>query len=230
MTNLTREIEKALDRNPCLQKCFSNNLINNRALAKFLIKEYGIKATIDATISALRRYEPDGHEKFYMNAYKTIGKIITISTRSKLVSISVIKDSEIQQMLSQLFSIIHYNRGEVLRIVQADESINIIFDEKNYESIEQILPHDKMKVIDKNLAEINVHQHPDTKYTPGIMAIISNDLAMNNINIIGTISCFPEWIWIVEEKDLLNAYDVIHRLWQEFRKRYNINEKNLKNI
>jgi aspartokinase len=186
-----------------------------------------INATLDATISALRRYEPDGHAETNANANKTIGKIITISTRSKLISITVVKDSDIQQLLPKLFSIVHYNRGDVLRIVQADESIKILFDEKNFEEIEQIIPREKIKETDKNLAEINIHQYPDAKYTPGVIAIISNDLAMNNINIIDTVSCFPEMIWIVEEKDLLNAYDVIYRSWQEFRKRYHINEKPL---
>jgi hypothetical protein len=38
---------------------------------------------------------------------------------------------------------------------------------------------------------------------------------MNNINIIETVSCFPEWIWIVEEKDLLTTYKVIYQLWRE---------------
>jgi len=228
MTNLTIEIQKIVERCPCIKKCMYYNLINTRALAKYIIEENQINATLDAVISALRRYDPNGHSEIYANAHRVIGKIITISTRSKLMSISVTKDSDIQQILPQMFTIIHYNRGDVLRIVQADESIKILIDEKNLEKVEQIIPTHKIIGMDKNLAEINVHQHPDTKYTPGVMATISNDLAMNNINVIETISCFPEWIWIIEEKDLLIAYSVIYRLWQEFRKRYFLNKSNVK--
>jgi aspartokinase len=190
-------------------------LINIRALADYIITEEKVDGTIDAVISALRRYEPDGHEEIYANAQKIIGKIISISTRSKIISISLVKDSKIQQLLPQLFSIIHYNRGDVLRIAQADESIKILIDGRNLEKIQKLIPKELIKGVEKNLAEINVHQHPDTIYTPGVIAIISNDLAMNNINIIETVSCFPEWIWIVEEKDLLTTYKVIYQLWRE---------------
>jgi hypothetical protein len=46
------------------------------------------------------------------------------------------------------------------------------------------------------------------------MAISAHELAIHNINILEAMSCFPELLFIVDEKDLLKAYQVLYHLWQ----------------
>lgn len=214
MTNIAEEVRKFMNRQLYLQQSFQMGIINYRALAKIIISTQKINGTIDSVISALRRYESKENKELYKKAVKIFEKTITISTRSKLVRILIIKEDKIQQILPQIFSIVNYAQGDVLRITQADKSLCLIFDQKNFENILKLIPKKFIKAVDKNLAEINLYLHPDTKHTPGITAILSNDLAMNHINIIGTISCNPEWIWIVEEKDLIKTYNVFYQLWQ----------------
>ena len=92
------------------------------------IKEKKIDATLDGVSSAIRRYKLDHYDEIFTMANKIVS-LGEISTRGKLANIAVIKDAEIQQILPQLFSIIHYNRGDVLRIIQADEAIKILVNE-----------------------------------------------------------------------------------------------------
>ena len=77
---------------------------------------------------------------------------------------------------------------------------------KNLEKILNILPNDKILLIDENLAEINLHLDNDAKDTPGILAIITNELALNGISVVEVLSCFPELLWFVYQNDLLKAY------------------------
>jgi hypothetical protein len=56
--------------------------------------------------------------------------------------------------------------------------------------------------------------HPDARAVPGVLAISALELAIHNINLLEAMSCFPEWLWFVDEKDLLKAYHVLHQLWQ----------------
>ena len=104
-----------------------------------------------------------------------------LSTKSRLANIAVIKDSEIQELLPKLFSIIQFNRGDVLRIIQADEAIKILVNEKNLEKVKDLLPKNKIIKVDQNLAELNIHLHPDAIKTPGLTAAISTELAMDSI-------------------------------------------------
>jgi aspartokinase len=211
MTNITHEVLKVLDNNPSIRRCMSHGLINTTALAKYIIKEKNIDASLDAVSSAIRRYKLEK----YNETFDTANKIVSfgeLSTKSKLANIAVIKDTEIQELLPKLFSIIKFNRGDALRIIQADEAIKILVNEKNLEKVKDLLPKRKIIKIDRNLAELNIHLHPEAVRTPGIIAVISNELALNNINVMEFMSCVPEMLWFVKEKDILKAHNVMFNL------------------
>ena len=216
--NIIDEVNEVLNRNPCIRMNMGKGLINIRALARYIIKERKLETTLDAVISAIRRYEMKSEEKLFENAYDIITKTIAISTKTPLASISLIKDTEVQGLLPKLFSIIHYNQGDVLRIIQADESIKIIVDEKNLENAKNLFPEGKINRIKRNLGEINAHMHPDGEHVLGIVAITLNELAINGINVQETMSCVPEVVCFVEEKDILKAYNVLHNLWNPHTK------------
>jgi hypothetical protein len=57
-----------------------------------------------------------------------------------------------------------------------------------------------------------MRMHPDMRTTYGILAVIANELAINGINIMEVMSCFPEMLIFVEEKNILKAYQVLHHL------------------
>ena len=211
MTNIMHEVWKILDNSPTIRKDMSLGLINQSALARYIIEKKNVNGTLDAVISAIRRYEIEHSDKLFDAAYKLISKS-AISTRSNLANIDIIKDTETQKLLPELFSIIKYNRGDVLRIIQADESIKILVDEKNLEKVKELFSKDKIIKIDENLAELNMHLHKEAVNTPGILAIISNELSINDINVMETMSCVPELLWFVQEKDILKAYSVLYQL------------------
>jgi len=212
MTNITHNVWKILDNHPSIRRCMSQGLINTTALAKYIIQKNGqLNGGLDAVSSAIRRYKLERYDDIFDTANKIVG-FGELSTRGKLANIAVIKDAEIQEILPELFSIIHYNRGDVLRIIQADEAIKILVNEKNLEKVSNLFPKEKIIKIDKSLAEINMHLHPDAVITPGIIAVISNELAINGINVMESMSCVPEMLWFVKEKDVLKAYNVMFRL------------------
>jgi aspartokinase len=212
MKNTVGEVWKFLDSSPCIRRDLAHDLINSRALAKYIIKQTKMDATLDAVISAIRRYELSRQDDIFTIAYKLIGQTINLSTRSGLAEISLIKDDEVQRLLPELFGIIEYVRGEVLRVMQANESIRLLVDEKNLENITEIFPKEKIIKIEKNLAEINMNMHPRMQTTYGILAVIANELAINGINIMEIMSCFPEMLFFVKEQDVLRAHQVLHQL------------------
>lgn len=211
MTNIVHKVWKILDNRPCIRRAMSQGLINTTALAKYIIKEKKVEGTLDAVSSAIRRYKFDRYDDIFTTA-SNIVSFGEISTRSRLANVAVIKDAEIQELLPKLFSIIQFNRGDVLRIIQADEAIKILVNEKNLEKVKDLLPKKKIIKIDQNLAEINMHLHPEAVKTPGIIAVISSELAMNGVNVMESMSCVPEMLWFVNEKDVLKAYNIMYQL------------------
>jgi len=212
MSNITHEVWKILDNSPSIRRDMNRGLINTSALARYIIKEKKISASLDAVLIAIRRYKLSQHEKIFDTAQKMLGQTVNLSTKSNLAEISLIKDTEVQRILPKLFNIIHYVQGDVLRVTQANKSIRLLLDEKNLEQVMALFPKDKIITKEKDLAEINIYIHPQMQKTPGILAIIANELAINKINIVEFVTCPPEMLCIIKKEDLVKASSILYQL------------------
>lgn len=210
MTNTRNDVWKFIDSDPSIKLDIERNLINLRALARYC-SEKGIEGTNDAIISAIRRYPKGNLQAKYTTASEVVGKS-AISTKSHMVNIALRKGSATQQILPSLFSCIDYERGEALRLVQGEESIKLIIDEKNSEKILKLIPKSLVLKIHHNIAEINMHLPPEAVSTPGIMLVLTGELTRNNINMTEIMSCVPEMLIFVDEKDVMKAYQVLFDL------------------
>ena len=212
MSNITHEVWKILDNNPSIRRNMNQGLINTSALARYIIKEHKIKGSIDAILIAIRRYELNQSEEIFKTAEKTLGQTVNVSTKSNLAEISLIKDAEVQNILPKLFNLIQYVQGDVLRVTQANKSIRLLLDEKNLEQVISLFPKNKIITKEKDLAEINIYIHPNMQTTPGVIAIIANEIAINNINIVEFVTCPPEMLCIIKKEDLLKTSDILYQL------------------
>ncbi|MBI2137822.1 hypothetical protein HYU12_04880 [Candidatus Woesearchaeota archaeon] len=219
MTNVTRDVQRFLDNDTAIRKDLSRGFINRRALAQYLQKLLRIVGGVDAVISAVRRYETGLSEE---NRFEKAGALIRnakISTRTGIAIIALEKASEVQGLLPKLFSVIHYERGEVLRIVQAEESIKVIVDERNVDKVLAIFRQGNVIKIERSLAEVNMKLAPVSAKVPGVLAMLDTELANNDVNIVETISCVPELLWFVDSNDLLKAHKTFLDLMESLRER-----------
>lgn len=212
MTNVAKEVHRFLDHDNAVRKDLGRGLINVRALAAFIQRQLGLNSGLDAIISAIRRYEiSDKEDKVFSRAIQIV-RHAKLSTKNHVSIISLVKDSSVQQLLPRLFSIIDYARGEVLRIIQAEELLKVVVDQKNVSAVIALFPKDKVKGIERDLAEINMRLDPVSSKVPGVLAILDTELANNNVNIVETMSCVPELLWFIDEKDLLKAHQTFLEL------------------
>jgi aspartokinase len=214
MTNITHDVWKTLDNDPSIRRELQRGLINTSALARYLLKEKKIEGTLDAVINAIRRYQFDQYDDIFTKAGKILSQAVNISTKSNLVEISLIKDSDVQKALSEVFKVISYIRGDTLRIMQANDSIRLLIDKKNMDDVLSLLPKNKIISKETHLAEINIYIHPLMQKTPGILAMLANELSINEINIVEVMTCPPEMLFIIKQGDFQRASDVIHQLCQ----------------
>ena len=103
-------------------------------------------------------------------------------------------------------------KGEVIRIIQAEESIRIIIDEKNLDKFFNYFSKADCISIEKNLVEINLHFTPEASKTKGILSLLSSSLNAEDINIVEVISCAPELLIFIRKDDLLKSLNVLNSL------------------
>ncbi|MBS3067692.1 hypothetical protein J4450_03250 [Candidatus Micrarchaeota archaeon] len=211
MTNIRNEVWQLIERDPSIKLDLERGLINMRALARFC-RDSGIEGSEDAILSAIRRY-PKGQKsrKQYEKAIKIVeGSAITI--RSHVASIALSKSKETHELLSAVFKIIRYEKSEICRVVEAEESIHLMVDKKNLDKIITIFPSRLVLETRKHLAEINLHLNPKTLETPGVLSIIANELTRNEINLYEVMSCVPELLLFVDEENAVKAHQVLFDL------------------
>jgi aspartokinase len=70
--------------------------------------------------------------------------------------------------------------------------------------------HEKnIRHIEEKLAEINIKLANEATETPGIIATLSTELMINNINIYELMSCVPEMLLFVKQKDVVKTYEIL---------------------
>lgn len=212
MKNINKEVWRYLDNHTTIKKNFADELINVRALAKKIIKDLLLNCSLNAVISAIRRYHLDMKEKEYLpEIYKLLTKSKFL-TRTKLASILLQKNEIVRNKLANLYQKIDFHGGDTLRIFEVNKYIKIIIDEKTLEEAEKIFNKDEIVDQEKDLGEITITYNVDITKTPGVFALLSNELAANNISIIDSMICHSEHLIIVKEKDLPRSFNVLIEL------------------
>ncbi len=213
MTNITQSVWNILTQDLSIQKNLKRNLINIRALAKYIIREYQLKASIDSVISAIRRYS--SNSSFYDNLH-SVGSIFLnadIATKNNLVCLVLRQQSNIRQYLDQVSKITDFEKRDTLRIIKGKKNMKIITDMVHLKKLKEFFSNEEDLEFKDNLSEIRMTlAGKKADYTKGVAARIVNELLTNQVNINEIIFCVPEIIIYVDQKDLLKAHESIVKL------------------
>ena len=201
-----------IEGDAAIRSGIQRGLLNTRSVARLIQKrlEEGRKeeASIAAIVSAIRRY-PIKERK---TAYRQIGKLLhKITMRNEIVDVDIINSPEIPRALGKIAAQIDYSRGEAFRVLAGVESIKVIVDEKNFDKM-NVIPKQNIRSVAKDLAEIIISMPQIAGRTPGIVAAVTTELMMYNINLVEFMSCVPEIIIIIDENDATKSYQLIENL------------------
>ncbi len=212
MTNIAENVKLFLDNNFIVRKCLFMNIISFRALSRHIISALALEEkNMDAVMSAIRRYKKEERKKTEIELKKLFSRFST-KTRSDIVDICIRKNKKTLEQLDKINSIVDVERGEVIRIIQSEEGIRIIIDEKNLNKFFSYFPKNECISIEKNLIEINLHFAPEASKTKGVISLISSSLNAEDINIVEIMSSAPELLIFIKKEDLLKALNVIDNL------------------
>ena len=202
MTHIAEQVKVFLDNDFIIRKCLFRNIISFRALSRYIIKTLSFEEkNLDAVMSAIRRYKKEEKGKSDTELKKLFSRI-SVKTRSNIVDICLKKNKNVLDQLNRINSIVDIETGEVIRIIQAEEGIRLIIDEKNLDKFFNHFSKSDCISIEKNLIEINLHFTLGASKTKGVLSLISSSLNAEDINIIEIISCAPELLLFIKKEDL----------------------------
>lgn len=206
MPSVNTIVWKIISDDLSIQNNLQRGLINTRGLARYLIQEKGIKASIDAVISAIRRYEDDSpFVKMVRDAEKVLKSII-ITTKSNVCCLTM-NDSEFDVISKDFNS--NKTLKENFRLTKSKESIKLFLNQKDLEMKVDLFDQDKVYSVVKDLAEIRITLPEDAIKNVGLLAKISQEIALNGVSIHEVIVSVPEILIYVKHKDLVKAHQAV---------------------
>lgn len=212
MTNINKEVWRYLDNHLTIKKDLSEELINVRALAKKILQDVPLFGSLNAVISAIRRYHNEEKEKDTLPQVYALLRKAKLQTRTKLASLLLKKNSGVRNKLVQLYPKIDFEGGDTLRIFEVNKYIKIILDEKTLDLAKKLFLEAEIVDTEKNLGELTIIYGIDITKTPGVFALLANELAANSISIIDSTICYSEHLIILKEGDLQKGFNVVFAL------------------
>ena len=210
--NITEQVKGFLDNDFIVRKCLFKNIVSLRALARHIILKVGLKdSNLDAVISAIRRYKREERDESDATLKKLFQKL-KVTTRSNIVGIQVQKTRKNLESISQLNSMIGIEKGEIIRVIQAEQSITLIIDDKNLDKFNNIFNKEVYISMTKNLVEVNLQFTEEAQNIKGIVSIVSSSLNAEGINIVEIMSSAPELLLMVKKEDLVKVFNVLDNL------------------
>jgi len=206
-------VKEAIETDGVIKGGLEMGLVNQRALARHIQVTTHEKYSFEAILSAIRRYPI----KESSARRGEIGNmILKLSTKNRVVEVSVRNRPEIQLAIARFAGEISYAAGETFWLISTPEMLGITIDSKNEARLNSKLSKQDVLGRLENLAEI-VIEMSGILYIPGVMSAITTQLAVNGVNIIGIsgsgqVTGVERVMILVDEKDLLTAYQSLERL------------------
>ncbi|OKY77260.1 MAG: ACT domain containing protein [Candidatus Methanohalarchaeum thermophilum] len=211
MNNTRRTVEKFIDQDAAIKRDLKRDIINKRALARYIKKKLNITKSIDAVISAIRRYPLDEVEI----KDKSFPRDFKLSMKNEIFDLSLSNNPSVHERLSKLPQLIDFSRGETLRIIVGVQSIKVIGDERNLKKINKKFKNENILNQKTNLSEITLTFPKDADERTGIVSRVTNELTLNDINLAEIMSSAPELIIVIKEKDSIKAYKSLTQMKKE---------------
>lgn len=209
-TPIAQTVRSWIDQRPAVRDGLRMGIVNHSALARVIMEETGIERE-DAVIASCRRYDTQQAKPGYQEALRHVLDHAKLEMRSHAALLTLRPSWDVYHRLERAMAAFK-DEHPPLHVIQGADSLTIITDETVLDTLEKILG--KEQVIKKRirLVELNVRVAPESETVPGIVAFLSSSLAERGINMLESMSVFKDNMFLIEEDDLVDAYEILNGL------------------
>jgi hypothetical protein len=200
--NLTKLTEQYIADRPSIKDCIKKQLINYSKLTRQIADDLDIdpKKNFDAILIACRRYSEkiSSGETSESKILKVL-KQSKVEVKNKILVAVVEKNIYFDNLLSLEKDI--KKKAEIFHIIEGANAITIITTEEFQDKIRSLF---KNKIIKENkgLVEIILKSPKEIETTPGVINYLYSLFWEYGINIIETMSCWTDTLFVIKEEDV----------------------------
>ncbi len=199
--NTQKAVENYIAEHPSIKDCLKKGLINYSKLSRLIADKLKIKkkSSFDAILIACRRYyDKIKKEKTLEAEIIDVVKKSKLEIKNKVVAIVIEKKAYFDNILTLEKEI--KKKNEPFHIVEGSDSYTVITTSDFLDKIKELFKHN-IKKINTDLIEIIIKSPRQIESTPGVISYLYSLFGENGINIVETMSCWTDTIFLIEQKD-----------------------------
>jgi len=209
--SMNQVVWRLLQKDLAIQKDLSRDLLNMRAVAKYLITNHELSAGLDAVVSAIRRFQNQNVYEEEEKSLRTIFQDAIVSTRNNISCLTTrLSFHGVVKKLALQPQVLEY------RLVAGKNAVKIMVETPQVESVKALFSADEVEKVDDGLSEIAIIVASHATKTKGVIARMTNEIALANINMYELVVVTPEFFVYVKEKDIVPAHESILKLCHSF--------------
>ncbi len=206
--NITKITENYIESHPSVKDCLKRKLINYSQLSRQIMKDGSLKSSdFDAVLIAARRYF-----RKLSKSSAAEDKVRSLLSHSRIeiknrVAVVVIDKHIFTDDLLELERKIKKSRS-VFYAIEGTDAITIITSATFLDDIRSSFRSSLIKVW-KELALVVISSPEEIEEIPGVFSYLSSLLSDRGINVLETMSCWSETLFIVAEKDIAKVLEAL---------------------
>lgn len=208
MTTTVEAVNYHLETDPAVADALRRGLINLRRTARWILEEYGWDATEEAVVSALRRYRDE-----------RLGPVVW-STRPLLFDaglelrdgLALVTLPRVPEVYRKAFDAWLDSSGTgPLGVLPGKTRTRLLVEEHEVDCINTAMGPRFIRETVAPLAVIRLIL-PRNEDRGSLISLVLNALSHHGVEVVELVSCDPEWLILVHDKQVLEAHRVISAL------------------
>ncbi len=206
--NVTRVTEQYVSEHPSINDCMKKKLVNYSKLSRLIIEENSLKSNdFSAVLIACRRY----FKKISKSAAAE-ERVRSLLSRSRVeiknkIIVAVIDKRIFTDDLLDLERRIKKSRN-VFYAIEGTDAITLITSSAFTDEIRNRFKSSVIKTW-KDLALVVIASPESIEETPGVFSYLSALLSDRNINVLETMSCWSETLFVISESDIARVLQAL---------------------
>jgi hypothetical protein len=199
MPEIDQRIRSWIEKQPEVKKCLEKNLIERYTLSKLISKEEGFVE--EAVFQVVENMYPSEQSA----AINFVIANSIIETRSKISTLATKNDWKILLKIEKILE-------RMLQVITTSSSIILVMEEPWLEESCSVVGREEIIYTEKSLSQIIITSPQEIETTPGVVSRFYGMLALKGVNVVETVSCSTDTIFLVKPDQFLLAYTTLRDL------------------
>ena len=208
--SVAQSVRTYIDARPVVRDALAMGIVNLSALTRRIRDETGLGSE-EAVLVACRRYVPRHATADYQAGIRKVLDKSKLEVRTRIATLTLHPSWKTFQRLEKAMGQLQ-GRSHPIHVLHGSESITIITDESLLDEMKETLGTDELLKEAKGLVELNIRSPDSIEDVPGVLAFVASTMAGRGINFLEVVSCYKDNIFIIEEDDLFQAFQVLNGL------------------